>query len=42
MPIDKKPNESREEFMARCIPIEIRAGKDQDQAIAICASKFKA
>lgn len=40
MPIDRKPNETREEFMSRCIPMEIKAGKERDQAIAICASKY--
>ena len=32
---------TREEFMSGCIPKEIKAGKPRDQAIAICASKFK-
>jgi hypothetical protein len=40
MPMGRRPDETREAFMSRCIPVEIRAGKGRDQAIAICASKF--
>lgn len=40
MPIDVNPGESEDDFMARCIPKEIDAGKPRDQAVAICASVF--
>lgn len=33
-------NETEEEFMSRCIPILINEGREQDQAVAICASKW--
>lgn len=36
MPISKKPGETKEEFIGRCIPIEIKGGKPQEQAAAIC------
>lgn len=36
MPIEKKSGESREEFISRCIGVEIEAGYDADQAAAIC------
>src|SRR5688572_17067857 len=38
-----KPNkgESRKDYMARCVPVLIKEGKKQDQAVAICSSMFK-
>jgi hypothetical protein len=37
MPVDKlKPGESEEDYLAYCIPAEIKAGYDRDQAAAIC------
>lgn len=36
-----KENESRDEFIKRCIPIVVDEGKDQDQAIAICNNLWK-
>ena len=41
MPIEKKPGETKDEFIARCISTEIRSGKDRDTAIAICYSVWK-
>ena len=41
MPINKKPGESKSDFMSRCISTEIDSGKDRDQAIAICSSKWE-
>ncbi len=31
-----KSGESKEDFLSRCIPVEINAGHPQDQAVAIC------
>ena len=39
MPINKREGESRDEFISRCISIEIEAGKGQEQAVAICITK---
>jgi len=36
-----KPNESKDDYMSRCIPKLVAEGKDQDQAIAICSSMFE-
>jgi HK97 family phage prohead protease len=36
-----KPDESREDYMARCVPQLIGEGKDKDQAVAICSSMFE-
>ncbi len=41
MPIDKKPGESKDDFISRCIGIEINAGKEPDQAAAICYAKWE-
>lgn len=40
MPKPRK-NETKEEFMNRCVPIVIKEGKKKDQAIAICNSLYK-
>jgi|LakMenE01Jun11ns_1017448.scaffolds.fasta_scaffold9952498_2 hypothetical protein len=40
MPIDKNPGESKDEFISRCISVEIKAGKESDQAAAICYAKW--
>jgi len=40
MPIDKRAGESKDSFISRCMSIEVGAGKDQDQAYAICESKW--
>jgi len=42
MPLDKpKSGESLQDYLDYCIPIEINAGKPQDQATAICASIYR-
>ncbi len=42
MPVDKpKPGETEEQYLAYCIPAEIEAGKEQDQASAICYNTYR-
>jgi len=41
MPIDKNPGESKNDFISRCMSIEIKDGKPQDQAYAICITKWE-
>ena len=41
MPIDKNPGESKDDFISRCMSIEIKDGKLQDQAYAICITKYE-
>lgn len=36
-----KPNEERNEWLDRCIPILIKEGKDSEQATAICHSMYR-
>jgi hypothetical protein len=36
MPIKRKQGENKDDFMSRCIAVEINAGKQTDQAAAIC------
>jgi hypothetical protein len=36
MPISRKQGETKDEFIGRCIPIEVNSGKAQEQAAAIC------
>jgi hypothetical protein len=38
MPVDIISGESKDEFISRCIADEVSAGKEQDQAAAICYS----
>lgn len=40
--VEPKKGESQEEFVSRCIGVEVNAGKDQDQAVAICYAKWDA
>jgi len=41
MPVDKpKPGESRDDYFKYCIPQEIKAGKEVEQATAICSSYY--
>ena len=41
MPVDKpKPGESKEDYLAYCIPAEIKEGYERDQAVAICYQKL--
>lgn len=41
MVVEPKSGETKEEFVSRCIGIEINAGKEQDQAAAICYTKWE-
>lgn len=41
MPIKPKSSETEQEFISRCISEEINAGYEQDQAAAICYSKWE-
>lgn len=41
MPIKPKGGETQQEFISRCIPVEIEAGYPQEQAAAICYSIYK-
>jgi hypothetical protein len=38
MPVNINKGESEEQFISRCIGEEVSAGKEQDQAVAICYS----
>jgi len=40
MPIKRRQGEGKEDFIARCIPIEIQSGKSNEQAAAICYSAW--
>jgi hypothetical protein len=41
MPVDKpKPGESEGDYLAYCIPAEIKEGYERDQAVAICYQKL--
>ena len=40
MPKPRK-NESKDDFMKRCIPEVVGEGKPQDQAVAICANLWE-
>jgi len=39
--IDKRPGESKDEYIARCIPAVMREGYGEKQAAAICYSDYK-
>ena len=42
MPVDKpKAGETQDEYLAYCIPQEIKAGYEKDQAAAICISTYQ-
>jgi hypothetical protein len=41
MPIKRRQGENKEEFISRCIPIEITNGKSGEQAAAICYSYWE-
>ena len=41
MPVNINKGESEQEFISRCMGIEIEAGKEQDQAAAICYSYWR-
>jgi hypothetical protein len=38
--VEPKAGESEDDFMGRCIPYVMDEGKEQDQAVAICISKW--
>lgn len=40
MPIKPSASEDKPKFMERCVPIEIKNGHPQKQAVAICISKW--
>lgn len=41
MPVEPRKNETKEEFVSRCIAEEVASGYEQSQAVAICYSKWK-
>lgn len=41
MPVKIERGESEQEFISRCMGIEIEAGKEQEQAAAICYSYWR-
>jgi len=41
MPIKPGKNETQDEFISRCIEQEVKQGREQQQAVAICYSKWK-
>jgi hypothetical protein len=42
MPLpEPKPFERLDQYLNRCIPVEIEAGKDRSQAAAICTAYYK-
>jgi hypothetical protein len=42
MPVDKpKAGETEEQYLAYCIPAEMEAGKEQEQASAICYNTYR-
>lgn len=41
MPVNIKSGETEEQFISRCIGEEVSAGKEQDQAAAICYSYWR-
>jgi len=42
MPLPKvKPSEKKKDYLKRCIPVEIKAGKAPNQALAICSSEYE-
>ena len=42
MPVDKpKAGETQDEYLAYCIPAEIEAGYEQEQAAAICYETYR-
>ena len=42
MPLPKiKKDEKKQDYLKRCIPVELKAGKSTNQAIAICSSEYE-
>jgi hypothetical protein len=38
---EMKDGESQSEWMKRCVPVRIKEGNKQDQAVAVCASMWR-
>jgi hypothetical protein len=41
MPVKPRKNESENDFINRCVSIEVDAGYEQTQAVAICYNIWK-
>lgn len=41
MPMKPRKNESKNDFIQRCVSVETNAGREQTQAVAICYSIWK-
>lgn len=41
MPIKPKKNESKNDFIQRCVGAEVSSGYEQAQAVAICYNEWK-
>lgn len=41
MPVKPRKNESKNDFIQRCVSVEVNAGYDQAQAVAICYSIWR-
>jgi hypothetical protein len=41
MPIEINKGETEDQFVSRCIGEEVSSGKENDQAVAICYSKWR-
>jgi hypothetical protein len=41
MPAPPRAGEEKDEFLGRCIPVYVKEGKPQDQAVAICYSMWR-
>jgi hypothetical protein len=41
MPVKPRENETESQFMSRCVPKEIEAGHEQQQAVAICYTYWR-
>lgn len=39
MPVNKQQGETKDEYIGRCISIEVGNGYDQEQAVSMCISK---
>lgn len=40
--VQKLPGESKADYVARCVPVVMQEGHDQDQALAICYADYEA
>ena len=41
MPVKPRKNESKNDFIQRCVGVEIGSGREQTQAVAVCYSIWK-